>query len=192
MERSLLKQQQVDSLSEQELHAIRLPSYQPTAWPFVNRVLDIVDTVTGGRAGWCQRFFTYAFIGGCAAVVNMAVFYLVFNVVAVSLHETIRNVIASAIAAEISIIVNFLPNDYVTFRHLSGHQRSWMARCLRFHITAMSGIVLIFLIQFAVSHLLHIQPIIGQAIALIIVFFYNFSFHHIFTYRRVKSASGQI
>ena len=195
MEQSLLEHdlEVSDSLVMQEVAlAPRLPSYRPTAWAFVNRVLDIVDTITGGRAVWCQRFFMFAFIGGCAALVNMTVFYLVFYVIALPVNEPIHNVIASVIAAEISIMANFVPNDFFTFRHLSGHQRSWVARCMRFQITAIGGNVLTFVIQFTISHLLHVQPIIAQAIALILVLFYNFSFHHIFTYRHVKPAASRV
>src|SRR5216683_2136876 len=92
------------SVMQQVTPAPRLPGYHPTAWVFVNRVLDIVDTITGGRAAWCQRFFMFAFIGGCAALVNMTVFYLVFYVIALPVNEPIHNVIASVIAAEISIM----------------------------------------------------------------------------------------
>ena len=171
--------------------APRSASYQPTGWAFVNRVLDIVDNVTHGRAGLCQRFFMFAFIGGLAALVNIAVFYIVFDVIKLPVNETIHNVIASVFAAEISIMANFVPNDFFTFRHLAGHQRSWLARCLRFHITSVGGSLLTFVIEFSLSHLLPVRPIIAQAIALIIVLFYNFSFHHIFTYRHVKPATSR-
>lgn len=192
MKQSLLERNvgSSDVLDKQEvLPAPRLPSYHPTAWTFVNRVLDLVDTLTGGRAGWLQRFFIYAFIGGCAALVNMAIFYLAFYIVALPVNEPVHNVIASVLAAEISIIANFVPNDFLTFRHLPGHQRSWGTRCLRFHITSASGIVLTFVIQFTISHVSHMQPIIAQAIALMLVLFYNFSVHHLFTYRHIKSAT---
>ena len=189
MERPLLEHNLEDPgpLVTQEVpSAPRLPSYHPTAWAFVNRVLDIVDTITGGRAAWYQRFFMFAFIGGFAALVNMTVFYLVYYVIALPVNETMHNVIATVLAAEFSIMTNFVPNDFFTFRHLPGHQRSWAARCMRFHITCVGGNVLTFVIQFTISHLLHMQPIIAQAIALILVLFYNFSFHHIFTYRHIK------
>lgn len=191
MEQSQLERnlENPDSLVLQEVpSAPFLPSYHPTAWAFVNRVLDIVDTITGRRAAWCQRFFMFALIGGFAALVNMAVFSLVFYVIALPVNETMHNVIASVLAAEFSIMANFVPNDFFTFRHLSGRRRSWVARCMRFHITCVGGNVLTFVIQFTISHLLHMQPIIAQAIALIVVLFYNFSFHHIFTYRHVKPA----
>jgi putative flippase GtrA len=194
MKPSLLEQNpEVSESSDVQVVPVapRSPSYQPTKWAFVNRVLDIVDNVTHGRAGLCQRFFMFAFIGGIAALVNIAVFYIVFDVIKLPVNESIHNVIASVFAAEISIMANFVPNDFFTFRHLPGHQRSWLARCLRFHITSVGGSVLTFVIQFSLSHLLPVHPIIAQAIALLIVLFYNFSFHHIFTYRHIKSAASQ-
>lgn len=194
MKQSLLEQKQEvvhSSATQETAPASSLNSYQPTRWAFVNKVLDIVDALTGGRAGWVQRFFMFAFIGGCAALVNMAVFYLIFDVIAQPSNATIRNVIASIFAAEISIMANFIPNDFFTFRHLAGHQRSWWARCLRFHMTSVGGAVLTFVIEFSLSHLLTVRPIFAQAIALIIVLFYNFSFHHIFTYRHLKHAPGE-
>src|SRR5260370_41870182 len=66
------------TLPENILSPHHLPSYQPTHWAFVNALLDRVDQLTGGRAGWFQRFFTYVLIGGFAALVNVAVFSLVF------------------------------------------------------------------------------------------------------------------
>jgi putative flippase GtrA len=181
-----------ESADVQEVQvAPRLPSYRPTNWAFANRILDIVDTVTGGRAGLCQRFFMFAFIGGIAALVNMAVFYLVLYRIGVPVNESIHNLIASVLAAEISIMANFVPNDFFTFRHLPGHQRTWSARCARFHVTSIGGSVLTFVLQFGFSHLLHVLAILAQAVALILVLFYNFTVHHIFTYRHVRSVTTQ-
>jgi putative flippase GtrA len=194
MKQSLLEQKAevVSSLDTQEVAlAPSLNSYQPTRWAFVNKVLDIVDRLSGGRAGWVQRFFLFAFIGGCAALVNIAVFYIMYDVIPLPVNETIHNVIASIFAAEISILANFIPNDYFTFRHLEGHQRAWWARCLRFNMTSAGGAVLTFVIEFSLSHLLTVRPLYAQAIALIIVLFYNFSFHHIFTYRHLKHAPSK-
>src|SRR6266699_5150473 len=71
-----------------------LPSYHPTPWKLVNRVLDIVDIVTGGRADWVQRLFTYLFIGGVAALVNLGVFHTVLSL-PMHIHPVLHNVIAS-------------------------------------------------------------------------------------------------
>ncbi|MGI9058452.1 MAG: GtrA family protein [Ktedonobacteraceae bacterium] len=165
-----------------------LPSYRPTPWAIVNYGLDIVDKVSGGRADWFQRFITYIFIGGAAAVVNLIVFYVVLYHIPLPISAVAHNLVASILASEISIMANFIPNDYFTFRHLAGHDRSWLARCIRYHLTSIVGSLLTFLIQFGFTTLRHVPAIIAQATALILVLIYNFSFHHIFTYRHVKTA----
>src|SRR5579884_2514998 len=99
------------------IHRVR--SYQPSRWTNVNRILDTVDEITRGRAGLCQRFFSFAFIGGLASLVNLAVFAIVmYGMHFGSMSEQLHNVIASVAAAEISIVANFIPNDYFTFRSL--------------------------------------------------------------------------
>jgi putative flippase GtrA len=197
MERSVLDRNfedvAVESDAQQVIPLRGVPSYRPTRWAMVNRALDIVDDVTHGKAGLCQRFFTFALIGGCAALVNLAVFAAVtYGIKLPAGYEWLHNTIAEVCAAEISIMANFIPNDYFTFRWLDGHARSWSARCLRYHITSIGGATLTFLIELAFHFIGHVPALIGQAIALIIVLFYNFSFHHLFTYRHVKPAANKI
>jgi len=183
----------LEAVSQQEevqtVSSLRLPSYRPTPWALVNRLLDIVDNVTNGRADWVLRFFTYSFIGGFAALVNLAVFALVLYAIPMpGVQDVVHNLIASLLATEISLMANFIPNDYFTFRHLAGHQRTWGQRCLRYHLTSIVGSVLTYLIQIGFRYVGHVPAFLGQAIALILVLFYNFAFHHIFTYRHVKHA----
>lgn len=171
------------------------PSYNPTPWLFVNRMLDIVDLVSGGRADWVVRFLSYCVIGGFAAVVNLVIFHIVYYYVPLpfdSHNEQLQNVVASIVAAEISILANFIPNDFFTFRHMPGRSRSWQTRCLRFHLTSVGGSVLTFLIEFGFSNLLHVNPTISQALALMIVLIYNFTVHHLFTYRHVPEEQVKI
>jgi putative flippase GtrA len=167
----------------------KIPSYQPTRWLVVNRSLDFVDAVTHGRADWAQRLVSYLFVGGFAALVNLAVFstiyYWVFPIPPNTTDEFVRGLhwfVAFAIATEISILANFIPNDYLTFRHLPGHKRSWLARCVRFHMTCVAGTLLTLGISFAL-HLVHVQAWVAQAVALILVTAFNFTAHHVFTYR---------
>ncbi|GHO76155.1 hypothetical protein KSD_39260 [Ktedonobacter sp. SOSP1-85] len=163
-------------------------SYHPYSWSVANRVLDVVDTLTGGRAGMLQRLSSYVVIGGVAAVVNLIVYYIVYHFVPVPGTDTVHLVVAFLCATEISIMANFVPNDYFTFRHVAGaRQRSWLQRCLRFQLTCISGSALTALIQFSLVYLVHVWPLFAQASALIIVLFYNFTVHHLFTYRHVKT-----
>jgi putative flippase GtrA len=199
----------------QKLPTKSRPSYTPTSWVIVNRALDIADQVTNGRADWVQRFFSYSFIGGIAALVNLLVFSMlaypyitkpandvvhiliarlitsINHSTGMSVGDIVHTLIAQLIAFEISLMVNFIPNDYFTFRHLAGHSRSWGARLLRYHITSITGFCLTSSIEYLLSHGVHLIPFFSQAIALILVFIYNFTFHHIFTYRHISHKSKQ-
>jgi putative flippase GtrA len=161
-------------------------SYRPTPWLMMNNMLDVVDDLTNGRAGLVQRFFSFACIGGFAACINLIVFFVIDHYVHLPVNKMVHNAIAFLLASEISLIANFIPNDYFTFRQLAGN-RSWLARCARFHITALSGTGLTYLIQFSFNFFFHVPSFFAQASALIMVLFYNFTFHHVFTYRHKKS-----
>jgi dolichol-phosphate mannosyltransferase len=169
----------------------RLATYHPTRWRLVNRALDLTDEITHGRAGWVQRFITYSVIGGTAAVVNLIIFFVMYQVIILPFNDVVfwqhamRWFIAFAVAAEISIFANFIPNDYFTFRHLPGHQRSWLARAGRFQVTCLAGTTLTFLISGAL-HFVNVQATLAQAAAIAVVFLFNFTFHHVFTYRHIS------
>jgi putative flippase GtrA len=155
-------------------------SYQETRWPLVNQALEYTERVTHGRAGTIQRLFSYLLIGGTAALVNL-------GVLAIFKHEGSFKVLwylvlANVVAYEISILANFIPNDYFTFRFLPGHQRSWFARCVRFHVTSLSGIAVTSILFAIFFYVFHLDALIAQAIALILAVFYNFTVHHLFTY----------
>lgn len=164
------------------------PSYNPTNIALINRSLDLADRLTGGRAEWVQRLFSYLFVGGFAAIINLITLQLTLNLLAGSpFSHRIHYLIAFAVATEVSIMANFIPNDRITFSHLPGHSRSWIQRCARFHMTCVAGT----LVTFAVSSLLHlvfgIPALASQAVALIIATAFNFTFHHLFTYRHKPS-----
>ena len=163
------------------------PSYHPTRWPQVNRLLDLADALTGGHAKWVQRTFNYLLFGGFAALVNLALITFIYKGVTLSvdrhpLDRHLHYAIAFVLATEVSIIVNFIPQDLVTFRHLPGHSRSWLLRCLRFHMTAIGGILVTAAVSFSL-HEVGLDITIAQAIAIFVALFFNFTFHHIFTYR---------
>jgi putative flippase GtrA len=155
-------------------------SYYDTRWPLVNQALAITERLTGGRAGMLQRLVTYVLVGGTAALVNLAVLAIFqregsFKVVGYL-------IVANVAAYELSILANFIPNDYFTFRFLPGHQRSWLARCVRFHLTSLSGVLVTSILFFLLYHWLGLAALVAQAIALVLAVFYNFTVHHLFTY----------
>lgn len=183
--------EEIAEIVEQVASARSLPSYRPTKWVFVNRLLDQVDLKTNGRAGLLVQFFLFLLFGGSTAIVNIAIMDIFLYAVSLPLlNDNVHFVIADALGTEISVIANFMLNDTFTFRDLPGHARSWWARFGRFQTTALSGSVLTILLGSGFKFMLHINPTISQAVAIIIVTFYNFFFHQFFTYRHLKTAKA--
>lgn len=171
-----------------EAPTTRTRTYQPYPWHFANQVLDFVDGKTSGKAGQIQRILSYLLFGGLAALVNLVIFGLVlygFHF-PISVSPQMHNIFAFIIAAECSIMASFLPNDRFTFISLPGAKRPWWQRCLRFHATCIVGISLTFLVEFALFSLAHTPELLAEALGIVIGLIYNFTFHHLFTYRRIK------
>ena len=78
---------------------------------------------------------------------------------------------------------NFTLNDRLTFGDF--HARPWQARCLRYHVTSVGGVLLALGSSFALLHLLHVPALVAEATALIIATFCNFVLHRVFTYGHV-------
>jgi dolichol-phosphate mannosyltransferase len=146
----------------------------------------LADDITRGKAAVLQRAVSYLIIGGFAACVNLAVFVVLVDVVKVPVNELVHYTAAYLIAAEISIMANFIPNDHFTFRHLPGHARSWWQRCWRFHSTAIAGTIITYVISSALRFQLGVIPLFSQAIGIIIALIFNFTFHHLWTYRHTE------
>src|SRR5216684_5531635 len=160
----------VDQQSILILRAVAKPvhSYQPYPWPLANRVLDFIDAKTNGRAGWLQRFVSYLFFGGLAALVNLLIFYIMdYHVLAsfTTNHAFLGHTLSYVVASECSILANFIPNDRFTFSSLPGAERPWLQRCLRFHMTCIVGSLLTYLIMMALTTFAHVPSIISEAIA---------------------------
>ncbi|MGH2516368.1 MAG: GtrA family protein [Ktedonobacterales bacterium] len=165
---------------------IHAASYYLTRWPLVNRLLAVVEERTSGKAGLLQRVFTYLMVGGFAACVNLGVFAIMLRLPIFASSDQTHNLVAYLVAAEISILANFIPNDRITFSHLPGHSRSWYARCLRFHTTCIAGTIITFAIEEVAHYGFHVPGLFAEAIGIIIALFFNFTMHHVFTYRHTK------
>ncbi|HEX8729962.1 MAG TPA: GtrA family protein [Ktedonobacterales bacterium] len=161
-------------------------SYAPTGIALADNILARVEQITHGKAGWLQRAFTYVFIGGIAAVINLVVLDLMYNVVKLPIVDSVRWLIAFLIAAEISTFSNFVLNDRFTFSHLSGHARSWWARCLRFHSTSAAGTIATLVMSFGFKTWLGMSALIAEAVAILLALILNFTMHHVWTYRHIK------
>lgn len=167
----------------------RIPSYHPTGIALADRTLDVIDRLTGGRAEWVQRAVSYLMVGGFAAVINLITLTLVLNLVPLPVSYSVHYLIAFAVATEVSIMANFIPNDRITFSRLPGHSRSWLERCARFHLTCVGGVLVTLAVSGALHLFFQVPALFAQAVALIVATAFNFTFHHVFTYRHKPAAA---
>jgi putative flippase GtrA len=174
---------QSSGVQAQHLQACQ-KSYSPTGRAYVDTVLELIDRLTRGHADWFQRAFSYLIFGGFSALVNLAVFSLVYYWLPWPVERLWQYAVAVAVASEVSILVNFFPNDAITFRRLPGHRRPLLVRCIRFHGTYLLGTLLQLFLSFSL-HLLGSPAVFAQALAIALVTAFNFAFHHIFTYGRI-------
>ena len=126
------------------------------------------------------RLFSFLCIGGFGAIVNLLCFSGVYYPLLEIANSFVAYGMAFVVGTEVSIVSNFILNDRLTFGDL--HARSWQARCLRYHVTSIGGVLLTLGSSFALLHLLHVPALLAQATALIIATACNFVFHHVFTY----------
>jgi putative flippase GtrA len=194
--------EQTDSYSDRVVQegvaAIRQGTYVPTGVALLDSLLVTVDEITHGKAGVLQRAVSYLMVGGFAAVVNLTCLYIFYQRIPVpaswqaavpaAWYQSVHYTVAYLLATEISIFANFIPNDRITFSHLPGHQRSWWARCLRFHSTCVGGTLVTYVISLSL-HTWGAQPaLIAQSIGILVGLIFNFTFHHLWTYRHVEQA----
>ena len=89
---------------------------------------------------------------------------LCFSGVYYALWEITNSYIAYGMAfvvgTEVSIVSNFILNDRLTFGDL--HARSWQARCLRYHVTSIGGVLLTLGSSFSLLHLLHVSALSSE------------------------------
>jgi putative flippase GtrA len=165
----------------------RTPSYTPTGMAFIDSLLLMVDDLTRGKAGLLQRAFTYLMFGGVSAVVNLVCLYVVYQVIPIPVADGIHWWLAQIVAAEVSIMANFLPNDRFTFSRLPGHARSWWTRCWRFHSTAIAGVLIMVVVSTTLHLWLGVPYLLAQAASILVALCWNFTIHHLWTYRHIAA-----
>lgn len=153
------------------------------------------EALDGGSArsqSWgialARRLVSYLSVGGVSALSNLMALWLLLHHVAIPGDARIRYLIAVIVANEVSTVVNFIPNDLITFRKLPGHSRHWLVRFVRFHVTALGGL----LVTTVISQMLFevgLPGLLPQMVAIVVALGFNFTAHHLFTYREVATAS---
>jgi len=126
------------------------------------------------------RLFSFLCIGGVGAIVNLLCFSGMYYPLLGITNSFIAYGTAFVVGTEVSIVSNFILNDRLTFGDL--HALAWRARCLRYHVTSIGGVLLTLGSSFSFLHLLHVPALPAQAAAIIFATACNFVLHNVFTY----------
>jgi dolichol-phosphate mannosyltransferase len=99
--------------------------------------LNKPSSTSSTLAHHANRFFRFGIVGALGVLVNMGFYALLHDVAG------IYDMIAGAIAIELSILNNFILNERWTFRDRAAHGIGiWLKRCAAFHLS--SGLVAMF------------------------------------------------
>jgi dolichol-phosphate mannosyltransferase len=124
-----------------------------------------------------RRMFKFAVVGGSGVVVNT--FFLWF-------FTEIGNIyylISSPLAVELSIVSNFLLNNFWTFRDASDRASFW-SRMFKFHVTAAGGFVINYTFLVGLTELFCVYYLLSNLIGILAGFLWNYAVNVKWTWRK--------
>ncbi len=142
--------------------------------------IRLLDRLSGLYLAEWRRVIAFVVVGASCAIINLACVW------AFTHQHSLPYVVYVTIATAISTFASFLLNDFFTFRSLVHAGHPWHYRFLRFHSAAALGAVLTVGLSTLLYHLLHMEPVLAQFIAIIVAAGVNFLMHRIWTYRSVR------
>jgi dolichol-phosphate mannosyltransferase len=140
---------------------------------------DIVEFVLNAwwiRMRALRTFLRFALVGASGTVVNLGAFSLL-------LHAGMNKFGASPLAIEVSIVWNFLLNNYWTFRHRETRDRAAI-KGVKFNLVSLVSLGVSFTTFIAFSLLLpRVPPLLGQLAGIIPAVFVNYFLNSYWTFR---------
>jgi len=131
-----------------------------------------------------KRFFKYVAVGASGIVVNE--FFLFFFTEIVNLFF----VVSSIIAIELSIISNFLLNDYWTFRdRVTAHSRK-LHRGLKFNLVSLAGMGINVSVLYVLTAVAGFYYLFSNLVGIGIAFFWNYTVNFYWTWRKHGQAGS--
>jgi dolichol-phosphate mannosyltransferase len=113
------------------------------------------------------EFVKFNIVGGVGVLVNVAAFYLFYNLLA------IHHMISGALATEVAIINNFILNDAWTFRGRSVRMKAW-ARLILFHASRLLGMAVTLATLYILSDVLGLNVLLSYFIGIALGVLTNF------------------
>jgi len=124
-----------------------------------------------------KRFIKFGIVGGSGTVMNLGVQYLL---TIACLHY----IFAGVIATEISIINNFLLNNFWTWRDNPARtKRSFAARLLKYNSSMIITGIAQNLLMIFFTEVFMINDLISKFIAIVIITIVNYVIHYFWTFK---------
>ncbi len=123
-----------------------------------------------------RTFIRFAVVGASGTVVNLGVF-------SAALHANLNKYVASPLAIEVSIIWNFLLNNYWTFRERRTRDRTRI-KGLKFNLVSLASLGVSFTTFLALSLLFpRLSPLVDQLVGIVPAVLVNYFLNSYWTFR---------
>lgn len=127
-----------------------------------------------------KRFIKFGIVGGSGTVVNLEIQYLLTL-------AGMYYIFAGVIATEISIINNFLLNNFWTWKdNPAKNKRSFFARLLKYNSSMIITGIAQNLLMIFFTELFNLNDLISKFIAIVIITFVNYIIHYFWTFKGNK------
>jgi dolichol-phosphate mannosyltransferase len=152
---------------------------------YAQQVIDITlfSFTHHQSAAWREwkKLFKFGLVGFSGIFVNMGLLIFLKEYAGFSIP------VASLFAIELSILSNFLLNDFWTFRDLQNHKLSkWWHRLLSFQIVSVGGAFINFVTLNILTYIMGIDYRLANIIGILIAFGWNFIINRNFTWMKAK------
>ena len=122
------------------------------------------------------RLLKFGVVGSSGLVVDT--FFLWFFTEIAGLYY----LVSSPLATELSILSNFLLNNFWTFRQ-SSDPSGLFPRMLKFHVTSVAGFVIKFTILIGLTKLAGLHYLIANVVGVLVAFAWNYAINVHWTWR---------
>ncbi|WP_172632060.1 GtrA family protein [Dictyobacter arantiisoli] len=129
----------------------------------------------------------YAMVGGIGIPVSEIALWFFYHLLFKDNHGFFF--VAQLCSFEISTTVNFLLNQYFTYREQAQHVKGWglVKRAVRAQVTSFSANLVSLLTGDILVYLFNVNPYIATLAGIILAFGYNYFISRRFVYRDIKT-----
>ncbi|PJA96792.1 MAG: hypothetical protein CO129_04640 [Ignavibacteriales bacterium CG_4_9_14_3_um_filter_34_10] len=127
------------------------------------------------------RFIKFGIVGGSGIVVNSAVLWLCHDVLGLIIP------IASIFSVGLSILTNFLLNDFWTWKNSDEKTHNFLQRMMRYYISASFGAAINYVVLIVLTEFFGIFYLISNLIGILGGTISNFLFSELWVFKAKKN-----